>query len=201
MSAQRAARKKKRRVNLARFLPAMAVMLAAVGLLGYFAGRALEKRTYPIAYAPEVRTGASEYALDPYLVLAVIHTESRGNAAAVSPKGAVGLMQIMPATGSWIAEKLDLADYTQEALSNADLNIRMGCWYLRYLLDKYENETSALAAYNAGPGNVDKWLGDERYSKDGALTEIPFQETANYVVRVRSAYAKYTELYHGELEN
>jgi len=79
-------------------------------------------------------------------------------------------------------------------------NIRLGCWYLRYLLDRYENRENALAAYNAGPGNVDKWLADENYAKDGRLTNIPFGETARYVERVAWAYGIYTELYHGEFD-
>ncbi len=192
--------KRKRRVNRWRLVPALALALVALGVIGYFAGRSLEKRMYRLAYVEEIQTYAVEFSLDPCLVAAVIHTESRGNASAVSPKGAVGLMQIMPATGAWIAEKLEIAGYTEAALTRAPENIRLGCWYLRYLIDRYGDETLALAAYNAGPGNVDKWLADERYSANGALTNIPFPETANYVVRVQKAYGKYMELYDDELD-
>lgn len=193
-------RKRKRKLNLGRFIPVLAFALALVFAAGYFVNRALEKRTYRLVYAQEIRTAAAEFGLDPYLVAAVIHTESRGDPQALSPKGAVGLMQIMPETGAWIAEKLALEAYSEESLVIARENIRLGCWYLAYLLERYADDECALAAYNAGPGNVDKWLADERYGKDGKLTDIPFEETANYVVRVQSAYEKYTELYDGQLD-
>ncbi|HWQ59117.1 MAG TPA: lytic transglycosylase domain-containing protein [Clostridia bacterium] len=200
MSAARAKRKKKIRLNLRRFIPALALALAAVGIVGYFVNRALEKKTYTLAYAEQIQASAGEFGLDPYLVASVIFVESSGRVDVVSPKGAVGLMQIMPDTGEWIAGKLALEGYTEESLAVAADNIRLGCWYLRYLLDRYGNEESALAAYNAGPGNVDNWLTDERYAKDGKLTDIPFEETAHYVVRVQSAYEIYTELYEGEFD-
>ena len=78
--------------------------------------------------------------------------------------------------------------------------MRLGCWYLSYLLDKYGDTRTALAAYNAGPGNVDKWLCDETLSTNGALGDIPFAETAEYVKRVASAKNMYTELYEGEFD-
>lgn len=197
----RTGKKKARRLNFKRFIPMLALVLVAVGILGYFANRYLEKRTYKLAYPEEIKASAGEFGLDPYLVAAVIFAESSGNPAAVSPKGAVGLMQIMPDTGDWIAEKLSLADHSTEKLTEASHNIRLGCWYLAYLLDKYGDDREiALAAYNAGPGNVDKWLGDERYGENGKLTNIPFEETRNYVARVKAALKKYTELYEGELD-
>ena len=80
------------------------------------------------------------------------------------------------------------------------MNIRFGCWYLKYLLDSFSgNRKTAVAAYNAGPGNVRKWLNDENYSKGGELDSIPFKETAQYVERVQRAYDKYTKLYANEL--
>lgn len=193
-------RKKKRRLNLKRFLPALALILVLVFIGGYYANRALEKRTYRLVYVQEIKASAAEFGLDPYLVAAVIFTESSGNAEAVSPKGAVGLMQIMPETGAWIGEKLSLAAYSDDMLTSAADNIRMGCWYLAYLTDRYGDEENVLAAYNAGPGNVDKWLADKQYAKDGKLTDIPFAETENYIARVKNAYEKYTELYEGELD-
>ena len=193
-------RKKKRRLNLGRFIPMLALALALVFIAGHFANRMLEKRTYRLVYAGEIQAAAGEFGLDPYLVAAVIFAESGGDREAVSPKGAVGLMQIMPATGAWIAEKLTLEPYSDESLVVARDNIRLGCWYLAYLLERYGDGESALAAYNAGPGNVDKWLSDERNSSDGKLSDSPFEETAQYVVRVQSAYEKYMELYDGQLD-
>ena len=109
-------------------------------------------------------------------------------------------MQIMPATGAWIAEKLSVPSYTEAMLYEPEQNIRFGCWYLSYLMQKYDGETDlALAAYNAGPGNVKKWLEDPAYSEAGHLKVIPFAETEKYVKRVNAACGKYRELYEKEL--
>lgn len=160
----------------------------------------MEKNTYRLAYAEAILRESGAFGLDPCLVAAVIHCESRGQAEACSPKGARGLMQIMPATGEWISEKLALTSFTEDALYEADVNIRFGCWYLSYLLEKYDGEKDlALAAYNAGPGNVKKWLEDPAYSENGRLTAIPFSETEAYVKRVNAASEKYRELYEEEL--
>lgn len=198
--ARRKTSKKKRAVNMKRFIPVMALMLALGAAGGFFLARYLEKRTYPLTYVQEIKNAAAEFGLDAYLVMAVVHTESRGDAAAVSAAGAIGLMQIMPATGEWIAAKLGLPEYTEASLADPGANARLGCWYLAYLLDKYGDTRTALAAYNAGPGNVDKWLSDEKLSPSGALEEIPFDETAEYVKRVASAKEMYMELYEGELD-
>lgn len=170
-------------------------MTAAAFLLN----RELEKRKYKLSYSEVIIASAGEFGLDRYLVAAVIHCESGNDPSAVSPRGATGLMQIMPDTGAWIAEKMGM-EYGEGTLYDPAINVRMGCWYLRYLLDKFDgSRTEALAAYNAGPGNVSKWLEDERYSANGELTSIPFPETETYVARVRRAYDKYMELYEEEL--
>lgn len=182
---------------------AIAFGIAALSLLLIVAAvtvtREVEKKTYRLDYEAEIIKWADEYMLSRYLVAAVIHTESRGNPSAVSPAGAVGLMQIMPATGEWIAGKLG-AEFSEDTLPDPAENIRMGCWYLDYLLKRYGgNETSALAAYNAGPGNVDGWLEKSEYASGGQLDYIPFDETREYVRRVARAEAKYMELYEKEL--
>lgn len=161
----------------------------------------LEKATYNIYYKDEVKESADKYGIDPYLILAVIHCESGGDMNAISGKGAVGLMQIMPSTGEWLAKKVKYNNYTEESLKYPAVNIELGSWYISYLLKKYDNDiTLALAAYNAGPGNVDKWLKDEKYSKDGKLNTIPFDETKLYVKKVKNAQSKYLELYEGEFD-
>ncbi len=175
---------------LAAFLLLLAVLIAVV------AGRELEKRTYRLDYPEEISAGADEFGLDPYLVAAMIHCESGNRAKAISPVGAVGLMQIMPDTGEWIAGKLDISGYEPEKLTEPAFNIRMGCWYLRFLLDRYEQDRpSALAAYNAGHGNVDKWKNDPAVSVEGELKNIPFAETEQYLEKVQRAYEKYKTLY------
>lgn len=178
----------------------VAVILLALVLCAFLLNEYMEKRKYRLDYPAEIMASSVEFNLDPYLVAAVIHCESGNRPAVVSAKGAVGLMQIMPDTGGWIAAKLGITDFTEAMLTDPSLNIRLGCWYLHYLLNRFEGVRShALAAYNAGPGNLTKWLEDEAYSQDGRLTQIPFTETDNYVGRVEQAYETYKKLYPGEL--
>jgi len=173
-------------------------LLTAAGLI---LNRALERRSYRLEYREELVRWADEYGVDRYLAAAVIHCESSNRKDVVSHAGAVGLMQIMPDTGEWIAGKLGLEDYSEARLTEPEVNIRMGCWYLSYLLDKYSGDRRlALAAYNAGPGNVEKWMQDGRFARDGELMEIPFPETARYVEKVQRAYEKYLTLYKKELD-
>ena len=159
------------------------------------------KRLYPMEYQKEIWQHAEEYRLDPYLVCAVIHTESRFRPTAVSRLGAVGIMQLMPDTGIWIGAHMGL-EISESDLTDAETNIVLGCWYLRYLLDHFEEDhTLVLAAYNGGMGNVRKWLDDPELSGDGEhLDRIPFAETAEYVGKVERAWDKYKELYGDEYE-
>lgn len=186
-------RQKKRRgakLLIAAFLLLLAVLIAVI------AGREMEKHTYKLLYADEITASAKEFELDPYLVAAMIHCESGNRPEAVSRAGAVGLMQIMPETGEWIAGKLDVNGYEPQKLTEPAFNIRLGCWYLRFLLDRYEQDRpSALAAYNAGHGNVDKWKNDPAISVEGQLKNIPFAETEQYLEKVQRAYEKYKTLY------
>jgi len=123
-------------------------------------------------------------------------TESSFKSDAESHAGAMGLMQLMPDTAEWIAGKMDIDDFTSEMLEDEEVNISMGCWYLAYLIKRFDGNTvHALAAYNAGPGKVDEWLENDSYTVDGQLTNIPYEETANYVVRVERAKKIYELLY------
>lgn len=169
------------------------LVLAAVAMIGY---PYVKKMAYPLEHESEIIKYAKMNDLDPYLVCGVIHSESKFDAEAVSKVGAVGLMQIMPDTGSWIAKKMGLEGYSEEKLKDPETNIRMGCWYLRYLSDRFDgNLINMLAAYNAGPNRVLQWLQDPQYSKNGQLTEIPYEETKNYVKKVQSAKEKYETYY------
>ncbi len=139
---------------------------------------------YPTAYENIIYTSAIENDLDPNLVLAIVKTESNFVEDAHSGK-ASGLMQITDETALWIAERMRL-DPDRIDLMDPQQNIKMGCYYFRYLVDYYNgNIDVALAAYNGGMGNVNRWLGDKDYSKDGKnLDYIPFKETRKYVERV-----------------
>ncbi len=182
-----------------RLLAAAAVCFAVLTAACVILTERFERNTYTLTYPDIIIAQSASFGVDPYLAAAVIYCESSGRETIVSGKGAVGLMQIMPKTGAWIAEKLEMNEYSEELLKDPETNIRMGCWYLSYLLKRYDNNrVHALAAYNAGPGNVSKWLEDPAYTQDGQLTEIPFDETAAYVKKVLAAEEKYRELYEDE---
>lgn len=157
----------------------------------------LKHRQYPLEYDDLIIKYAEQYSVDPFLVASVIFVESRYIADAVSPKDAIGLMQILPSTGEWAAERIKLDDYEEEQLFDSEVNIQMGCWYLGFLDSQFpDSRELILASYNGGIGNVKKWLANKEYSKDGKkLDHIPFRETRNYVVKVQEAYKIYQEVY------
>lgn len=105
-------------------------------------------------------------------------------------------MQIMPETGKWIAGKLNIDDYDESILTDPGENIRLGCWYLSYLDERFGYDIKkSTAAYHAGGGSVDKWLTDPENSTDGVtLDSIPSEVTGNYVSNVIDAIGKYKEI-------
>jgi soluble lytic murein transglycosylase len=155
------------------------------------------KDRFPLDYEDTIVRYAKVNDLDPYFVCAVIVTESRFDAEAESHKGAIGLMQIMPDTGEWIAGKLKIKEYDVEMLKDPEMNIRMGTWYLHYLSDRFGKDTDNMtAAYNAGPNKVSEWLENEDHSSDGtSLDSIPYEETQKYVSKVAKAYDIYKAFY------
>ena len=175
----------------------LALILLAALLCGYFFyGRpALLRSKYKLAYEAEILASAEEFDLDPYLVCGVIFTESAFRPEARSNVGALGLMQLMPATGLEEAELLEIEGVTEDRLTEPALNIRLGCNYLRKLLDEFGTESVALAAYNAGPGRVRQWLKEYGTKEDGSILYIPYPETSKYVGRVQSARGVYERLY------
>lgn len=149
---------------------------------------------YPLRYENFITEYSNEYNLDKYLVMGVIKAESNYVHDAHSGK-ASGLMQITDDTGQWIAAKMGIT-LKENDLNDPKTSIRMGCYYLNYLINHYKDVDVALAAYNGGMGNVSKWLKDKEYSDDGkTLKHIPFRETRNYVERVNEYMEKYRELY------
>lgn len=152
---------------------------------------------FPFHYEEIIELYAEEYDVDPHLVAAIIRNESRFNPNALSRRDAKGLMQIAPITGRWAAERFPIEDYTEEMLYDPELNIHIGCWYLRILHNEFDNNLQLIiAAYNAGNGNVSKWLENPEYSKDGeTLSEIPFPETDNYLKKVLRDYKIYQWIY------
>ena len=154
----------------------------------------VENILYPEAYSDSVNKYSVKYGLDRNLVFAVIKTESNFVRDAHSGK-ASGLMQLTDDTAEWVCNRLCIDRKTID-LNKPDDNIRLGCFYLRYLIDKYGDIDVALAAYNAGPANVDRWLQNGQHSDDGEkLKSIPYKETREYVLKVNKQWRRYEEIY------
>ena len=149
------------------------------------------KQFYPLKYKELIEKYSALYSLDTYLVMGIISAESGFDSDAVSHKDAKGLMQVRDDTARWCIEKFSIPDY----LEGVELNINIGCAYFRYLLDKFQDNTdTALAAYNAGEGNVSRWL--TRQGGGGtSLSSIPFSETEHYVGKVNNRRMIYKFLY------
>lgn len=165
--------------------------------LAIYIGKRIVKKNYPLIYKECILAYSKEYQLDPYLVAAVIKTESNFKVKAASHKSAKGLMQLMDDTSKWISIQLKMKDFNLETVYEPENNIHFGTWYLSYLSKKYNGNTKLiLAAYNGGMGNVSNWLTNPEYSKDGVnLDYIPFKETENYVKKVNVNYNIYKYLY------
>lgn len=156
---------------------------------------------YPLNYQQIIIQEAKQAQLDPSLVAAVINVESRWRADAVSRKGAKGLMQLMPTTAEWIAEKTGQAGVTEQDLFLPETNIRLGVSYLTDLLTHFGSETLALAAYNGGRGNVKTWLDDGLWDgKQDTIEAIPFGETRRYVLKVEAQRKIYSRIYDWSLD-
>lgn len=158
----------------------------------------------PKKYDDIIDKYSTEYNVDRSLVKAVIFKESRFKDTAVSSKGAIGLMQLMPSTALWLMNKLKIEDYKIES---ADNNIRLGTYYLSYLMNLMDSdEEHALLAYNAGPENAKRWVNSEGYSKEDMDNYVDFNETRKYVREIKltkniiSFMDKYG-IFLGELSN
>ena len=162
-----------------------------------FGGRyAVYKYIFPFKHEDAITKYSNEYNLDPRFVLSIIKAESKFNSQAISNKNAVGLMQITEETAEWVAEQMNLKDYSPDKLYEEEYNIKMGCWYLNDLENEFGSQDLVIAAYNAGRGTVNNWLSNPKYSDDGiSLTYIPYSETKNYVERVNVYYKIYQKLY------
>ena len=165
--------------------------------LGYKKVPELIKVLYPYNYQQAIVEHSEKYSLDPKLVAAVIKAESNFYVFAKSKKGALGLMQITPSTGKWIAKKLGYEKFDEEMLYNPETNIRFGCWYIDYLSKHYDyNFKYVFSAYNGGEGNVDKWISSETIGGDVSNVEdIPYPETKKYVKKITMNYKIYKALY------
>lgn len=175
----------------------LVVLITAIGIGSRYI---IKEKFFPYKYKEYVDTYSAQYNLDPLFVLAVIKTESKFDDNAHSHKNAVGLMQITVETGEWAAKEMGYSSFTKDNLYDEEYNIRMGCWYLRRLNDTFDKDLDlTIAAYNAGPTNVQTWLDNEKYSSDGkSIDYIPFGETKKYVDKVNTYYHVYEYLYSGK---
>jgi soluble lytic murein transglycosylase len=200
--ARRPAARRRAAVRRRRLLLGVAVLGIAIGVWAAMPlfRDAYRSITLPLAYAPTIRQQAQEKHLDPALIAAVIYAETKFDPR-TSPAGAVGLMQIEPKTALFLAHRSGATTFTVSDLGTPEVNIAYGSYYLRYLLDEYGGSvTLALAAYNGGEANVNRWAAQAR-REDKPLTVdgIPFPETRAYVLRVIQAQRDYRRQYATQL--
>ena len=168
-----------------------AIVAAAAGYVLRTTPPWYERIRYPLHYSEYIRVHAKEHHLDPALMAAVIYQESKFRPSVESSFGAIGLMQLTPSTARGIAIRTGGNAFETSDLYNAEINIRYGAWYLDNLFTKYHNERLVLAAYNAGQGNVDKWIARGE--------DIQFPETRAYVSRVEHLKGVYAKAWHSQL--
>jgi soluble lytic murein transglycosylase len=178
--------------------------LAAAGgvaLLQPVFHHAVQEIGLPLRHEDIIRQQAADKGIDPALIAGVIYAESRFIDGRTSSAGAEGLMQLTPRTATDIARKSGGTQFHVSDLGTPQVNIAYGAFYLRYLLGRYGgNEPLALAAYNAGEGNVDRWVAEARAEgKALSIDAIPFGETRSYVRKVMDAEKAYRARYAREL--
>ncbi len=163
----------------------LALLVLVIGV-SYLISNYIQRLFYPLDYSEYVEAYASEFGVPEYIAYSVIKVESGFDKDAVSEKGACGLMQLMPDTYKWLAE---VRGEEEKDIFDPKENVKYGIYYLGMLYDRYEDWTLALCAYNAGMGNVDKWLLEEPF-------EIRFIETQYYVNKLEVVIDKYKSLYY-----
>lgn len=162
--------------------------------------KSIEEITLPLRHEDIIRQQAAAKNLDPALLAGMIYAESKFRDA-TSAAGAKGLMQITPATAKYIAHLSGGTKFELRDLSSPQVNISYGAYYLRYLMNRYDhNIVLALAAYNGGEGNVDRWVSEaQAQERNLRVRDIPFPETKAYVMRVIDARGAYARTYKEEL--
>lgn len=184
-------KRKKRRFSFKRIalLAVLVLLLINAGNIGRF--------FLPMPYQSIIIRESVNTGIDGYLLAAMVKTESNFDPGAVSVKGARGLMQIMPETGKWVASQRGIPNYSPDQLFNPDYNIRIGALYVSELYREYNGDTIlVLAAYNAGRGNVKKWIEEDHWSGTrGSIDQIPFPETRQFIRKVLFYQQAYSYLY------
>jgi soluble lytic murein transglycosylase len=181
-------------------IAAIAVTVLFVGVVATVLQQAARNFALPLSDASIIREQAAQKRLDPALIAAVIYAETKFDPRP-SPAGAQGLMQILPSTAYYLAHLSGGVSFTAGDLADPSVNVAYGSYYLRYLLDHYSgNEMLAVAAYNGGLGNVDKWVARAQAAgRRLSVGEIPFPQTRAYVQRVLGAERAYRATYARQL--
>lgn len=168
-----------------------ASLIYGEGLIGI--DRETIKRLFPYHYNEDVIKSSTEFNIEPSLIYAVMREESRYKKDIVSHANAIGLMQIIPATGDFVANKLKITSFD---LANPENNIRMGTYYLQFLKRNYEDYPLILSSYNAGPGRTRSWVKlYKNFDKETMYELIPIDETRHYIRKVMRSYYIYKKLY------
>jgi soluble lytic murein transglycosylase len=181
-------------------IAAVAVTALFVAVVVSMVHQAVRNLALPLSDASIIREQAAEKRLDPALIAAVIYAETKFDPRP-SPAGAQGLMQILPATAYYLAQLSGGSSFTASDLANPSVNVAYGSYYLRYLLNHYDgDEMLAVAAYNGGLTNVDRWVAHASAAgRQLTVQEIPFRETREYVQRVLGAQRAYRATYARQL--
>ena len=157
----------------------------------------LYRLLYPLYYADFLQKHTTKHKIDPLFVAAMIREESRYNADIVSYAGAIGLMQIMPANGPEFASRLKIPRFNTKMLYNPDINIQMGTWYMKSLMNQFDNNHALVAgAYNGGPGRMRRWIKAKQIPDlDEFIEDIGIDQTRRHIKKVIDSYIIYQQLY------
>jgi soluble lytic murein transglycosylase len=182
------------------------VLVVALGLIAVLAVRGpdwYQRFYHPLSYERVIAKQATANKVDPYLIAALINAESGFRPSVVSAAGAVGLMQVKPSTAAAVARRAGITgEMSAAALSVPATNIRVGIRYLAYLIKRYDGDVElALAAYNAGLTNADRWAAEAKKLGQPFSESIAFPETAKYVTNVLAQQKVYRSLYPGVFTN
>lgn len=154
------------------------------------------KLAYPLYWIEEINLASNKFKLDPWLIISLIREESYFDENAKSRTNALGLMQLMPGTANFIVSKYNIKLPTAQDLTNPRVNLYLGCTYLKYLNERFNNPIHVVAAYNGGEGSVNKWIkANKNKDNDEFIENITFEETRNYVKKIFRTYHLYQKIY------
>ena len=206
VSLPKGSKKKKPSLRIGRCIAALLLVFLCFGWGGWRIWNSdyIQMRyVYMWDYQQDIITYSQKNKIDPFLVAAIIKNESGFNNKAVSPVGAIGLMQIMPETGEWIAKQMGLPDYDKDKLYQAKLNIRMGCWYVSELDEEFKHNLALIMiAYNAGRGQAKIWMQENGWTYDfNEPSKIPYPDTREYVQNVLKDRDRYYLYYKDKVNS